>query len=265
MVQQYFWSTCEFSTFLPGGEIPEWFSHQGTGSSVTVPLPPDWFNSNFLGFAVCVNFIVKDVIHRSPGNIFCELKSDDLHSHKVGYFSNSINWGDEDRFVKSDHLWLSFQPRFRIELDDFDWPNKLKNIEASFDIDGIHHQIKTCGVRLVYTEDLNDIMPIIIQDSSCRKSSSVLNEEFDTPKPENRDGYCNNNGEDSASGSENKDSSICNEVEKEERKPHAMESNLMISNCWNATSVFGLMLLILGMGILGCLAMIGYPNFLKCE
>ena len=65
------WSTCEFSTFLPRNGIPEWFSHQNTGSSVTIPLPPDWFNSNFLGFSVCVVFVVEDVIHRSPGNIFC--------------------------------------------------------------------------------------------------------------------------------------------------------------------------------------------------
>ena len=71
LVQQCFWSTCEFSTFLPGNGIPEWFSHQNTGSSVTIPLPPDWFNSNFLGFSVCVVFVVEDVIHRSPGNIFC--------------------------------------------------------------------------------------------------------------------------------------------------------------------------------------------------
>ena len=42
---------------------------------MTIPLPPDWFNSNFLGFSVCVVFVVEDVIHRSPGNIFCELKS----------------------------------------------------------------------------------------------------------------------------------------------------------------------------------------------
>ena len=74
-----------------------------------------------------------------------------------------------------------------------------------------------------------------------------------------------NSGECSASGCNNKDSSICNEVDKEERKLLAMESNLLISNCWNATSVFGLILFIFGMGILGCLAMIGYPSFLKCE
>ena len=149
-------------------------------------------------------------------------------------------------------MWLAYQPRARIEVDDFD-------------IDGIPHQIKTCGVRLVYTEDLNDIMPKITQHSSPHKSSSVLIEEFDTSKPENRDCNYKNSGECSASGCNNKDSSICNEVDKEERKLLAMESNLLISNCWNATSVFGLILFIFGMGILGCLAMIGYPSFLKCE
>ncbi|KAL6271587.1 hypothetical protein ACE6H2_028498 [Prunus campanulata] len=35
-----------------GYEIPNWFSHQSEGSSINIKLPPDWFSSDFLGFAL---------------------------------------------------------------------------------------------------------------------------------------------------------------------------------------------------------------------
>ncbi|PRQ23868.1 putative leucine-rich repeat domain, L domain-containing protein [Rosa chinensis] len=38
---------------VPGSEIPERFTHQCRGSSVTAKLPPNWFDKKFLGFAIC--------------------------------------------------------------------------------------------------------------------------------------------------------------------------------------------------------------------
>ncbi|XP_021834128.1 disease resistance protein TAO1-like [Prunus avium] len=38
----------------PGYEIPNWFSHQNEGSSINIKLPPDWFRTDFLGFALSV-------------------------------------------------------------------------------------------------------------------------------------------------------------------------------------------------------------------
>ena len=36
---------------VPGSRIPDWIRYQSSGSEVKAELPPDWFNSNFMGFA----------------------------------------------------------------------------------------------------------------------------------------------------------------------------------------------------------------------
>ncbi|THF95359.1 hypothetical protein TEA_023954 [Camellia sinensis var. sinensis] len=50
-VARYF----EYAEFIfPGSEIPEWFSHQSRGCSVSFVLPPHWYNDRFLGFVFAV-------------------------------------------------------------------------------------------------------------------------------------------------------------------------------------------------------------------
>ena len=41
-------------TCVPGSEIPEWFNYKSLGSSITIQLPSEWYNSrkNFPGFIV---------------------------------------------------------------------------------------------------------------------------------------------------------------------------------------------------------------------
>ncbi|PRQ25800.1 hypothetical protein RchiOBHm_Chr6g0287591 [Rosa chinensis] len=38
----------------PGNDIPKWFCYQTEGSSINIKLPPDWFDTNFLGFTLSV-------------------------------------------------------------------------------------------------------------------------------------------------------------------------------------------------------------------
>ncbi|GMN51155.1 hypothetical protein TIFTF001_020313 [Ficus carica] len=42
------------SCCFPGNKIPYWFSKQDERSLITIKLPPNWHNNNFLGFALCV-------------------------------------------------------------------------------------------------------------------------------------------------------------------------------------------------------------------
>ncbi|KAI8008758.1 Disease resistance-like protein DSC1 [Camellia lanceoleosa] len=49
--QRYF-ESAEF--IFPGNEIPEWFSHQSRGCSVSFMLPPHWYNDRLLGFVFAV-------------------------------------------------------------------------------------------------------------------------------------------------------------------------------------------------------------------
>ena len=70
VVMQKFLENVAFSVAFPGSEIPEWIRHQNVGSSITVKLLPDWYNDDFLGFALC------SVLKHLPERIACHLSYD---------------------------------------------------------------------------------------------------------------------------------------------------------------------------------------------
>jgi len=46
-----------FSMYVPGVEIPEWFTYKNWGTeSISVALPENWFTPTFRGVTVCVVF-----------------------------------------------------------------------------------------------------------------------------------------------------------------------------------------------------------------
>ncbi|GMP65059.1 hypothetical protein CsSME_00026022 [Camellia sinensis var. sinensis] len=47
------WQECAYFDF-PGSEIPKWFSHQTRGCSLSIELPPHWYNDRFLGIVFAV-------------------------------------------------------------------------------------------------------------------------------------------------------------------------------------------------------------------
>ncbi|ONI28771.1 hypothetical protein PRUPE_1G160400 [Prunus persica] len=47
-----FCGRCLVALKCPVYDIPNWFSHQSEGSSINIQLPPDWFSTDFLGFAL---------------------------------------------------------------------------------------------------------------------------------------------------------------------------------------------------------------------
>ncbi|CAL5405352.1 unnamed protein product [Camellia sinensis] len=51
--QRHFeWQTAYF--MFPGSEIPKWFSYQSRGCSLSIELPPHWYNDRFLGIVFAV-------------------------------------------------------------------------------------------------------------------------------------------------------------------------------------------------------------------
>ena len=47
-----------FSTVIPGsGELPEWIPHRRNGNIVKLTLPPNWYDKDFLGLALCCVYI----------------------------------------------------------------------------------------------------------------------------------------------------------------------------------------------------------------
>ncbi|TQE05271.1 hypothetical protein C1H46_009128 [Malus baccata] len=55
MVQRISRSVKQFHTVIPGSYIPEWFSHQSVGNSLTVEIPPHSC-SRVMGIVLCAIF-----------------------------------------------------------------------------------------------------------------------------------------------------------------------------------------------------------------
>ncbi|XP_057973796.1 disease resistance-like protein DSC1 [Malania oleifera] len=90
-----------FDTILPGKEIRKWLSHQNMGDSVSVQLPPNWYD-DMVGLTMCV--VIKSHEGCCPSVPFIKLKT--------GY--DLIVIGTYDYYFRShpgfksneEHLWL---------------------------------------------------------------------------------------------------------------------------------------------------------------
>ncbi|PQP98052.1 hypothetical protein Pyn_09193 [Prunus yedoensis var. nudiflora] len=153
----------------PGHEIPNWFSYQNEGSSINIKLPPDWFDSNFLGFALSLvvgfdNYNVKGSL-----GFGCKFnfKANNGESCEFDYrmyvlCCDETNHGESNDYnFNSDHVvvWYS---AFEL-VGGVYYTGYLNATEASFDfnqVDGFkrpvkdfQNQVKSCGLRLLYGID----------------------------------------------------------------------------------------------------------------
>ncbi|KAL6316791.1 hypothetical protein AAG906_021091 [Vitis piasezkii] len=124
-LHQNFLPEIEYSVVLPGSTIPEWFQHPSIGSSVTIELPRNWHNEEFLGFAVC--------------------------SPSLGHSG--------DRVVETDHIWLVYQPGAKLMIPKSSSLNKFRKITAYFSLSGASHVVKNCGIHLIYARDKKETQP----------------------------------------------------------------------------------------------------------
>lgn len=107
--------------FLPGSKVPDWFSHQSMGSSVTVQLPLNWFENEFKlpGFAICgvTNFNSPTYVSNLSAKCFCTLKGN-CGDYSFGFYLE--DWREfllqpcwsftSNRFLQSDHMFLGYVP-----------------------------------------------------------------------------------------------------------------------------------------------------------
>ncbi|KAL9411646.1 hypothetical protein AB3S75_045282 [Citrus x aurantiifolia] len=144
------------SIWYPGSEIPEWFSFQSMGSSVTLELPPGWFNNNFVGFALCAIFpeFRGDTRNLLVDSEF-KLKTKDGDWHVATYLLSV--WNEDfgvNSSLESDHVLLGYD--FSMDLDglggsdkaciQFYIGNYLDKRTEGFDM-------KKCGAHLIYAQD----------------------------------------------------------------------------------------------------------------
>ncbi|KAL6316213.1 hypothetical protein AAG906_017760 [Vitis piasezkii] len=140
--------TIEFSTIVPGSEIRDWFRYQSSGSEVNIELPPNWFNSNFLGFALSAVLGFDAMPSHDPNfNVFSLFCIFDFQNSASSYSDNVLH--------------LNSGPAL---IDSFKW-HEVNHFEAAFmTFTTLALVVKRCGIRLVYSsEDVSDNNPTMIQ------------------------------------------------------------------------------------------------------
>lgn len=166
-----------FSIFLPGSEIPDWISNQNLGSEVTIELPPHWFESNFLGFAVCCVFAFEDIAPNGcSSQLLCQLQSDESHFRGIGHILHSIDCeGNSEDRLKSHHMWLAYKPRGRLRISYGDCPNRWRHAKASFGFISCcpSNMVRKCGIHLIYAQDHEERNSTMIHHSSSGNFSDL--------------------------------------------------------------------------------------------
>ncbi|PRQ25526.1 putative TIR domain, P-loop containing nucleoside triphosphate hydrolase [Rosa chinensis] len=165
----------KFDFVAPGNEIPEWYNHQSVGSSITVELHPGWFSNKFMGFASCIVFrVLKPLTPLVEWSINCNLRANGKDiSNKGPRFGGK--WGQP----VLDHIWLLYVP---CDGDCFnnEWQDIYYHLILSFNTDSDEDtdsgedtdleeeivQVKKCGIRMVYEEDVEELWETLLKQSN---------------------------------------------------------------------------------------------------
>ncbi|XP_021814701.1 TMV resistance protein N-like isoform X2 [Prunus avium] len=145
-------------------EIPEWFSHMVTACSIAIQLSPDLIDyRKLMGVALCAVFSLKGhpaascIGSDSGTSYFYQCK---LPIHKFFESKPLILHGKLHRkFGTDDFLWVFYLPR-RF------FPNVLSDssvMSALFETNNPCMEVKKCGVRLVYEQDVAGFIQTLLQ------------------------------------------------------------------------------------------------------
>ncbi|GAY44802.1 hypothetical protein CUMW_084650 [Citrus unshiu] len=130
------------SICLPGSGIPDWFSNQSSGSSITIQLPRHCCSRIFIGFAfsAVIEFQRDSDARGEYFHVRCDYTFENKHvdhCHLVQYLT-----------IDSDHVILGFQPCCDIQPPDGD---HSAAVSFRFLIENKKcHNVKCCGVNPVY-------------------------------------------------------------------------------------------------------------------
>ncbi|KAJ7963195.1 TIR-NBS-LRR disease resistance protein [Quillaja saponaria] len=134
--------------YLPGSEIPEWFSYRTTGSSITLILRPALLNDhNFLGFAVCSVTLGNAV----ECKVF--LEEDLVYTNELK--ETSFYW--DGQTPSNEHVLMSYDSHIKIKLVEklrelFNLSTISRVVKITFEFSP-HNYIKKNGVSMVCVQD----------------------------------------------------------------------------------------------------------------
>ena len=129
-----------YDAVVPGSSIPEWFTHQSEGDSITVELPPGCYNTNSIGLAACAVFHPKFSMGKIGRSAYFSV-------NESGGFS--LDNTTSMHFSKADHIWFGYRPLFG---DVFS--SSIDHLKVSFaGSNRAGEVVKKCGARLVFEQD----------------------------------------------------------------------------------------------------------------
>ncbi|KAJ4723404.1 Disease resistance protein (TIR-NBS-LRR class) family [Melia azedarach] len=167
------------SISLPGSRIPEWFSNQSLGPSITIQLPQLCSNRSFIGFALCVIIAIEDV--SEPGVYVGVQCSYGFNTTKIGWLQRR-SWimTSDDYKIYTDHVCLEFDPCL---------PDLEHHTSFSFDfslVNGEGVEVKCCGVCPVYAHPIETkpntftVSMVPPTEEECRKLHNEFRDEAST-------------------------------------------------------------------------------------
>ncbi|TXG66848.1 hypothetical protein EZV62_008123 [Acer yangbiense] len=185
----------QFSIYLPGSEIPEWFTYQSPKSCVNIPvLRLTLVNRKFMGFAICVALGIEEYLQYHDYlsvDVHCHFETCDFETCKDYIpFPKYFPCREYPVFINSDHILLgccSFSKFYSSSQNlaiagDSDYVDISFEFRAGFPV----YKVKRCTVYPIYTEPIKIIDATIkdIGETSRRRSSrSDDNEEEVEPHP----------------------------------------------------------------------------------
>ncbi|PWA53772.1 Leucine-rich repeat-containing protein [Artemisia annua] len=141
-------SSIEYTDIIcDGNSIPDCFTNKSMGNQVKVELPLDWSFSKLRGYGVCVVFKRK-----GPSTAFgYRVKNfDGAHlGERFPFYYDDYFKDKPIRIDESDMIWLHSTTR---EIWKF---KKAKNFVTFCFDESEGYEVKECGVRLVWDEDLD--------------------------------------------------------------------------------------------------------------
>ncbi|XP_034677332.1 disease resistance protein RPV1-like isoform X3 [Vitis riparia] len=175
LVRNLIWA---LAVLTPGSRLPDWIRYQSFGKEVIAELPPNWFNSNFLGFWFAT-VIPKFNMHLECVRVAeCSISrsSDFPHDFRVYPYSMFMRLDHHIHMLMVDHVELLYVPLSSFshcDMGHINW-HKVTHIKASF----LGHlgEVMWHGIGLAYSnEDVNHNNPPMIQFGSISSASSPPN------------------------------------------------------------------------------------------
>ena len=159
-----------------GSRLPDWIRYQSSGGEVRAELPPNWFNSNFLGFGFALVVPKCSNYPASTSYVRCSLFYSRSSHFTHDFLVMPCVWNDMD-MIKSDHVYLLYVPLSSFSngrlWGHINWP-EVTHIKALFmSIGYFAAEVKRYGIGLAYSnEDVNHNNPPMIQFGSISSPSS---------------------------------------------------------------------------------------------